>query len=303
MKKIILLMLSLLVITAACGNKDSQDKGSKDKKTYTTTDGKKIDIPKNPKRVVLLTANYGNLKKLGVKPVAITNAFPNSKFIGNDKVKKVDPENVEEVTKLKPDLIITYKENKNNKKFSKIAPTVPIKVQKFDYKQTHIEYGKLVNKEQKAKEQADEVAKKLEQDGKEIKKHIGNDATFSIMDIQQKDIYQFGARFGRGSDTLYDGFKVKEDPEAKKAMPEERFMKVPKEKFNEYSGDYLMVPTVDGKKPNNDFTKSDIWKNNKAVKSNRVIYYPADEAIYGDLITIEKQGEQFKKAILEKQGK
>lgn len=41
MKKIILLMLSLLVITAACGNKDSQDKGSKDKKTYTTTDGKK----------------------------------------------------------------------------------------------------------------------------------------------------------------------------------------------------------------------------------------------------------------------
>ena len=297
MKKIILLMLSLLVITAACGNKDSQDKGSKDKKTYTTTDGKKIDIPKNPKRVVLLTANYGNLKKLGIKPVAITNAFP------NDKVKKVDPENVEEVTKLKPDLIITYKENKNNKKFSKIAPTVPIKVQKFDYKQTHIEYGKLVNKEQKAKEQADEVAKKLEQDGKEIKKHIGNDATFSIMDIQQKDIYQFGARFGRGSDTLYDGFKVKEDPEAKKAMPEERFMKVPKEKFNEYSGDYLMVPTVDGKKPNNDFTKSDIWKNNKAVKNNRVIYYPADEAIYGDLITIEKQGEQFKKAILEKQGK
>ena len=303
MKKFIFLILSLLLITAASGNKDSQDKDSKDKKTYKTKDGKKIEIPKNPKRVVLLTANYGNLKKLGVKPVAITNAFPNSKYIGNDKVKKVDPEKVEEVTKLKPDLIITYKENKNNKKFSKIAPTVPIKVQNFDYKQTHIEYGKLVNKEQKAKEQADEVAKKLEQDGKEIKKHIGKDATFSIMDIQQKDIYQFGARFGRGSDTLYDGFKVKEDPEAKKAMPEERFMKVPKEKFNEYSGDYLMVPTVDGKKPNNDFTKSDIWKNNKAVKNNRVIYYPADEAIYGDLITIEKQGEQFKKAILEKQGK
>ncbi|MFZ8100914.1 ABC transporter substrate-binding protein, partial [Staphylococcus arlettae] len=180
----------------------------------------------------------------------------------------------------------------------KIAPTVPIKVQKLDYKETHIEYGKLVNKEDKAKQQANEVAKKLEQDGKEIKKHIGNDATFSIMDIQQKDIYQFGPRFGRGSDTLYDGFKVKQDPEAQKAMPAERFMKVPKEKFNDYAGDYLMIPTPDGKKSKAEFTTSDMWKNNEAVVQNNVIYYDADEAIYSDLITIEKQGEQFKKEIM-----
>ena len=32
-----------------------------------------------------------------------------------DKVKKINPEDVEAAAKLKPDLIITYKENKNNK--------------------------------------------------------------------------------------------------------------------------------------------------------------------------------------------
>ena len=302
MKKIIGVILCVTLFLVACGNKKEEvsNKDDQGTKMYTTTDGSKVEIPKNPKRILLLTANYGSLKKLGVEPVAITNAFPDSDYLNNKDVKKINPEDIEAAAKVKPDLIITYAENKNNKKLAKIAPTIPMKVQKLDYKETHIEYGKLVNKEAKAKKQADEVAKKLEQDGQEIKQKIGEDATFSIMDIQQKDIYQFGARFGRGSDTIYDGFKLKEDPEAKAAMPEEKFMKVPKEKFNEYVGDFLMVPTASGKAPNVEFTKSSIWKNNPAVKNGHVIYYTADEAIYGDLITIEKQGDQFKKAILDK---
>ncbi|WMM14952.1 ABC transporter substrate-binding protein [Staphylococcus saprophyticus] len=285
---------------AACGNgsKNSESKDDKGTKTYTTDDGSKVKIPKNPKRVLVLTANYGNFKKLGVKPVAITNVFPDSKYLDMSKVKKIDPENVEAAAKLKPDLIITYKENKNNKKLAKIAPTVPIKVQDMDYKDTHIEIGKLVNKEAKAKKQADKLSEKLAKDGKEIKKAIGKDNTFSIMDIQAKDIYQFGPRFGRGSEAIYEGFKLKEDPEAKQAMPKEKFMKVPKEKFNTYSGDYLLLPTKDGKKPNNDFVKSNTWKNNKAVQNGNVIYYSMDEAIYADLISVEKQAELFKKELL-----
>lgn len=277
---------------APCGNgsKNSESKDDKGTKTYTTDDGSKVKIPKNPKRVLVLTANYGNFKKLGVKPVAITNVFPDSKYLDMSKVKKIDPENVEAAAKLKPDLIITYKENKNNKKLAKIALTVPIKVQDMDYKDTHIEIGKLVNKEAKAKKQADKLSEKLAKDGKEIKKAIGKDNTFSIMDIQAKDIYQFGPRFGRGSEAIYEGFKLKEDPEAKQAMP--------KEKFNTYSGDYLLLPTKDGKKPNNDFVKSNTWKNNKAVQNGNVIYYSMDEAIYADLISVEKQAELFKKELL-----
>lgn len=128
---------------AACGNgsKNSESKDDKGTKTYTTDDGSKIKIPKNPKRVLVLTANYGNFKKLGVKPVAITNVFPDSKYLDMSKVKKIDPENVEAAAKLKPDLIITYKENKNNKKLAKIAPTVPIKVQDMDYKDAILKLG------------------------------------------------------------------------------------------------------------------------------------------------------------------
>ncbi|MCD3219961.1 ABC transporter substrate-binding protein [Mammaliicoccus sciuri] len=302
MKKLLSFVLCLALLLAACGNNNeaSSSKSDSKERTFTTEGGEKVKIPKNPKRILLLTANYGNLKKLGVEPVAITSVFPDSKYLDMKDVKKIDPEDVEAAAKLKPDLIVTYKENKNNNKLSKIAPTVSLKVQDTDYKQTHIEYGKLVNKEEKAKKQADELSDKLLKDGKEIKKHIGADKTASIMDVQAKDIYQFGARFGRGSDALFDGFKLKEDPEAKKAMPKEKFMKVPQEKFNDYSGDYLFIPTKDGKKPNNEFTNSTIWKNNKAVKNNNVIYYTSNEALYGDLISVEKQAETFKKELLKK---
>ncbi|MEP9819560.1 ABC transporter substrate-binding protein [Staphylococcus xylosus] len=306
MKKLLYFMLCLLLFLAACGNntesKDATSKEDTKTKTYTTGEGSKVQIPKKPKRVLDLTANYGNFKKLGIKPIAITSVFPDSKYLDMSKIKKIDPEDVEAAAKLKPDLIITYKENKNNKKLAKIAPTVPIKVQNMDYKDTHIEIGKLVNKEAKAKEQAKEQANKLSsklaQDGEEIKKAIGKDKTFSIMDIQAKDIYQFGPRFGRGSEAIYEGFNLKEDPEAKKAMPKEKFMKVPKEKFNDYSGDYLLLPTKEGQKPNNDFVKSNTWKNNQAVQNGNVIYYDMDEAIYADLISVEKQAEFFKKELL-----
>ncbi|MFQ3791395.1 ABC transporter substrate-binding protein [Staphylococcus nepalensis] len=302
MKRILITMLCLILFLAACGNGDdsskSNSKEDKGTKSYTTDDGSKVKIPKNPKRVLVLTANYGNFKKLGVKPIAITSVFPDSKYLNMDKIKKIDPEDVEAAAKLKPDLIITYKENKNNKKLSKIAPTVPLKVQNMNYKDTHIEIGKLVNQEAKAKKQADKLSKKLAEDGKAIQSHIGEDKTFSIMDIQAKDIYQFGPRFGRGSEAIYEGFGLKEDPEAKEVMPKEKYMKVPKEKFNEYSGDYLLVPTEDGQKPNNNFVNSDIWHNNKAVKNDNVIFYPMDEAIYADLISVEKQAELFKKELM-----
>lgn len=302
LKRILITMLCLILFLAACGNGDdsskSNSKEDKGTKSYTTDDGSKVKIPKNPKRVLVLTANYGNFKKLGVKSIAITSVFPDSKYLNMDKIKKIDPEDVEAAAKLKPDLIITYKENKNNKKLSKIAPTVPLKVQNMDYKDTHIEIGKLVNQEAKAKKQADKLSKKLAEDGKAIQSHIGEDKTFSIMDIQAKDIYQFGPRFGRGSEAIYEGFGLKEDPEAKEVMPKEKYMKVPKEKFNEYSGDYLLVPTEDGQKPNNNFVNSDIWHNNKAVKNDNVIFYPMDEAIYADLISVEKQAELFKKELM-----
>ncbi|RIP07540.1 ferrichrome ABC transporter substrate-binding protein, partial [Staphylococcus gallinarum] len=113
MKKLIFPLLALMLILAASGNNSSDDASKKDKKekTYTQDSGKKVKIPKDPKRIVVLGATYaGGLKELDANIVGVANIVDDSKVL-KDKFKdvdKVDAENVESVAKLKPDLIITY---------------------------------------------------------------------------------------------------------------------------------------------------------------------------------------------------
>ncbi|WP_422404475.1 ABC transporter substrate-binding protein [Mammaliicoccus sp. JADD-157] len=304
MKRYLFLFMACLVfLLAACGNNDSKDsKDSSDSKevTYTDQDGNKIKVPNKPKRIVDLTASYGNFKKLGVEPIAITNVYPDSKFLKQDDIKKVDPEDPEAVAKLKPDLIIAYAENKNINKLKKIAPTVSFRVKDLTYKDMHEDIGKLVGKEDDAKQQIKDLDKKMKDDGKEVKEKLGEDNTYTIMDIQPKLMYLFGPGFGRGSDVIYNGYGLKQDSDAKKDIPKERYMEVSQEDFQKYTGDYLLVPTQDGKAPNNAFTKSNVWKNTDAIKNDHVIYYSINEFLYSDPISLETQSDFFKKELLNK---
>ena len=58
LKRILITMLCLILFLAACGNGDdsskSNSKEDKGTKSYTTDDGSKVKIPKNPKRVFCL---------------------------------------------------------------------------------------------------------------------------------------------------------------------------------------------------------------------------------------------------------
>src|SRR5699024_3672690 len=106
------------------------------------------------------------------------------------------------------------------------------------YKDMHEDIGKLVGKEDDAKQQIKDLDKKMKDDGKEVKEKLGEDNTYTIMDIQPKLMYLFGPGFGRGSDVIYNGYGLKQDPDAKKDIPKERYMEVSQEDFQKYSGDY-----------------------------------------------------------------
>ena len=60
MKKLLIPLIVLVLVLAACGN-GSDDNGDKnDKKTYKQDDGKKVKVPKHPKRVV---GTWNNLRR------------------------------------------------------------------------------------------------------------------------------------------------------------------------------------------------------------------------------------------------
>ena len=301
MKKLLIPLIVLVLVLAACGN-GSDDNGDKnDKKTYKQDDGKKVKVPKNPKRVVVLGTTYaGGLKQLDTNIVGVANLVDDSKVLKKKfkGVKKVDPEKVESVAKLKPDLIVTYNTDKNLKKLNKIAPTVAYDYQKHDYKDQHKELGKLVGKEDKAQKWIDDWDKKTKNDSKEIKDKLGQDTTVSIIKDFDKKVYALGKTYGHGSEVVYDSFGMKMPDKVEKATKKNDLAEISNEEIPEMAGDYVITPVAKGGKLS--FEDQDYWKNTDAVKNGHTI--KVDEGIYwlNDPYSMDYERKDLKEQWLDK---
>lgn len=301
MKKLIFPLLALMLMLAACGNNSSDDASKKDKKekTYTQDSGKKVKIPKDPKRIVVLGATYaGGLKELDANIVGVANIVDDSKVL-KDKFKdvdKVDAENVESVAKLKPDLIITYNTDKNLKKLNKVAPTIAFDYMKHDYKEQHKELGKIVGKEDKAEDWIKDWEEKTKDDGNEIKDAIGEDTTVSIIKDFDKKIYALGKTYGHGSEILYDSFGLKMPEKVEKATKKNDLADISEEQIPEMSGDYVVTPVAKG--ADLSFENKDIWKNTEAVKNGKT--FKVDEGIYwlNDPYSLDYERKDLKEKLL-----
>lgn len=301
MKKLLIPLIVLVLVLAACGN-GSDDNGDKnDKKTYKQDDGKKVKVPKHPKRVVVLGTTYaGGLKQLDTNIVGVANLVDDSKVLKKKfkGVKKVDPEKVESVAKLKPDLIVTYNTDKNLKKLNKIAPTVAYDYQKHDYKDQHKELGKLVGKEDKAQKWIDDWDKKTKNDSKEIKDRLGQDTTISIIKDFDKKVYALGKTYGHGSEVVYDSFGMKMPEKVEKATKKNDLAEISNEEIPEMAGDYVITPVAKGSKLS--FEDKDYWKNTDAVKNGHTI--KVDEGIYwlNDPYSMDYERKDLKEQLLDK---
>lgn len=301
MKKLIFPLLALMLILAACGNNSSDDASKKDKeeKTYTQDSGKKVKIPKDPKRIVVLGATYaGGLKELDANIVGVANIVDDSKVLKEKfkDVDKVDAENVESVAKLKPDLIITYNTDKNLKKLNKVAPTIAFDYMKHDYKEQHKELGKIVGKEDKAEDWIKDWEEKTKDDGNEIKDAIGEDTTVSIIKDFDKKIYALGKTYGHGSEILYDSFGLKMPEKVEKATKKNDLADISEEQIPEMSGDYVVTPVA--KSADLSFENKDIWKNTEAVKNGKT--FKVDEGIYwlNDPYSLDYERKDLKEKLL-----
>ena len=68
-----------------------------------------------------------------------------------EKSASVGENDVEEVAKQTPDLIITDSRDKNIKKYNKIAPTIAFGPTDYNYKEIIVEVGKITNNKNKHK--------------------------------------------------------------------------------------------------------------------------------------------------------
>ena len=202
---------------------------------------------------------------LGVNLVGVDSwSKQNPRFDSKLKdVAEVSDENVEKIAELNPDLIIGLSNIKNVDKLKKIAPTVTYTYGKVDYLTQHLEIGKLLNKE-KAKTWVDDFKKRAQEAGKEIKAKIGEDATVSVVENFNKQLYVYGENWGRGTEILYQEMKLKMPEKVKEKALKEGYYALSTEVLPEFAGDYLIVSK--NKDTDNSFQETESYKNIPAVK-------------------------------------
>ena len=304
MKKWILpfMLLSLLLISA-CSSTSSTEKENDTKKeesetfTYESETGP-IEVPKDPQRVVMLSGFTGNVIELGVNLVGVDVwSKTNPTFEKELKdVAEVSEDNLEQIIELEPDLIIALSTVKNIDKLNEIAPTVTYTWGKLDYLEQHIEIGKLLDKEEEAKAWVDDFQKRVTEAGDEIKAKIGEDATVSVIEAYDKNLYVYGDNWARGTEILYQGMKLKMPEKVKEMALKDGYYALSTEVIPDYAGDYVILSKY--AEADTSFQETETYKNIPAVKNGRVYEMEGNGASFSDPVTLEKHLAFFKESFL-----
>ncbi|PLS08028.1 iron-hydroxamate ABC transporter substrate-binding protein [Neobacillus cucumis] len=306
MKKLLFpIILLLVLIISACSHSSSEKTAStaskKEAKTFTyQSETGPVEVPTHPKRVVLLSGFTGNVLSLGVNVVGVDVWSKNSPTFKNElkDVAEVSDENLEKIIELNPDLIIGLSNIKNLDKLKEIAPTVTYTWGKLDYLSQHVEIGKLLNKEKEAQAWVDDFKKRADEAGTEIRAKIGENATVSVMEAYNKDLYVFGNNWARGTEILYQAMNLKMPEKVKEMALKSGYYAISSEVLPEYAGDYVILSKYSD--ADTSFQQTESYKNIPAVKNHHVYEMEGNGASFSDPVTLDKQLEFFKKSFLEK---
>ncbi|AEV17529.1 Periplasmic binding protein [Geobacillus thermoleovorans CCB_US3_UF5] len=299
------LLLLFILVLSACGNTADDNKNNsaspKEKKpemiTYQSENGP-VEVPADPKRVVVLSTFAGHVLALGV-PVVGVDSWSKMSPLFQDKLKDaqvVTDEDIEKIMALKPDLIIGLSNTKNVDKLSKIAPTVTFTYGKVDYLTQFLEIGKLLNKEKEAKAWIDDFKQRAQQAGEEIRAKIGENATVTVAENFDKQLYVFGNNWARGTEILYQEMKLKMPKAVEEQALKPGYYAVSLEALPQFVGDYLILSkNGDG---DTSFMETNTFKNIPAVKNGRMFVADAKAFYFNDPITLDYQLDFFKKHFL-----
>lgn len=298
MKKIYMFLLVLILFTlVACSNDSQEDSESTngDTITYESEDGP-VEVPANPERVVVLSTFAGNVLALDVPLVGVDSWSKGNPNYALEDVEAVSDENLEKIIELKPDLIIGLSSIKNVDKLKEIAPTVTFTYGKLDYLEQHLEIGKLLNKEQEAQQWIDDFKARAAEIGNQIKEKIGEDATVTVIENFDKELYVFGDNWARGTEILYQEMKLPMPEKVKETALQEGYASLSLEVLPEYVGDYLIVSKNEDS--SSSFMETDTFQNIPAIKNGNMFVADATKFYFNDPITLDYQLDFFEENFL-----
>ncbi|MBX8943765.1 MULTISPECIES: iron-siderophore ABC transporter substrate-binding protein [Lysinibacillus] len=293
------LLLTFALLLVGCGEKTSNSSSSQenDKAEESNTESKSSSreithamgtttIEGTPTKIVTLYQGATDVAvAMGIKPVGVVESWaeaPVYNYMKNelDGVAIVGQEtqpNLEEIAKLKPDLIIASKVRHEEiyDQLSQIAPTVAHETV-FDFKGTAEMMGQAMNQEDKVKELLGDWDTRVADFQTKIKEKLGDKWPFHV------SVVNFRADHARIYVTGYAGSILSElGFQGPKNLTDDSLEIVKltdKESITQMNADVIYMfmendETV--KKTYEDWTNHPLWKELDAVKANQV--YQVDE--------------------------
>ncbi|WP_067192988.1 iron-hydroxamate ABC transporter substrate-binding protein [Streptococcus sp. DD10] len=258
------------------------------------------EVPETPQRVVSLASfNTGYLAQLDLNLVGVTS-YDKKNPVLVDKVKnakEVASTDLEAITALQPDLIVVGSTEENIDKLKEIAPVISVEYGKRDYLQLVTDFGQIFNKEKQAQAWLDSWNKKTQETAKELKAVTGEDATFAVMGLFQKEIYVFGNNWGRGGEVIYQALGYKAPQKIQDEVFKTGYLSISQEVVDQYAADYILVAAED-QETGASLYESDVWKSIPAVQQNHVLKVDANAFYFNDPLTLEYELTTIRDAIL-----
>ncbi|EGQ1329760.1 staphyloferrin B ABC transporter substrate-binding protein SirA [Staphylococcus aureus] len=289
--KMLVVTLAFLLVLAGCsGNSNKQSSDNKDKETTSIKHAMgTTEIKGKPKRVVTLYQGATDVAvSLGVKPVGAVESWtqkPKFEYIKNDlkdtKIVGQEPApNLEEISKLKPDLIVASKvrNEKVYDQLSKIAPTVSTDTV-FKFKDTTKLMGKVLGKEKEAEDLLKKYDDKVAAFQKDAKAKYKDAWPLKASVVNFRADHTRIYAGGYAGEILNDlGFKRNKDLQKQVDNGKDIIQLTSKESIPLMNADHIFVVKSDPnakdaalvKKTESEWTSSKEWKNLDAVKNNQV---------------------------------
>ncbi|OAB36047.1 AraC family transcriptional regulator [Paenibacillus glacialis] len=256
-------------------------------KTVSTLFGD-VNIPLAPKRVAAVDY-LGTVIALGIEPIGSNDLLLQSPYLeGHLEGVEAVGESFEKLLTMAPDLIITHtRKPEIYEKYSQIAPTVSVASNTFNSVHEEVTYfGKVLGKESEAAEWLSQYENHIAANKAKVQEVVPKDATFSVFQEYDGQVFVFGAKSGRGGRNIYQALGLKAPASLPAEVMTNTYTEISLEKLPEYAGDYFVLTTESSLE---ELQADPIWGSLKAIREGRVYLWNEKRSWYRDPIALLAQ--------------
>ncbi|MEK4303266.1 iron-hydroxamate ABC transporter substrate-binding protein [Oceanobacillus sp. FSL K6-0251] len=287
-----ILILTALLLLAACGNSndgesdDADTSGDTDEAAEITVDSEmgEVTIPANPEKI-LASYNEDTLIALDETPVAkwaigeSVQDYLEEDLADVETIEWTLP--LEQVLSIEPDLIILDHTLDNYEgsyeDYAAIAPTYVLSEEEVnDWKVRLQKFGEILGKEDEAEQALADYDEKVNQAKEELNDTLGDESVAMMWVVGGK--YFLFEENRHTADMIYNELDV-EAPEIVEELGkgEEAWNPISLEKLSEMDADHLIILGYEDDEGIEALKNSNVWNNTDVVQNDQV-YYIEDES-------------------------